>query len=47
MALMLLIVFVVAIIVIWNVYATKKRKEYLLNKYGNTGIVEKIINRYF
>ncbi|WGO83561.1 hypothetical protein [Arsenophonus apicola] len=41
MALMVLIVFVVAIIVILNVYATKKRKEYLLNKYANAEIVEK------
>ncbi|WGM01553.1 hypothetical protein [Arsenophonus nasoniae] len=47
MALMVLIVFIVAIIFIWNVYVTKKRKQYLLNKYGNAEIVEKIMNRYF
>lgn len=41
------IVLGIAIIIAWNVYSTKKRKEHLLIKYGDVEIVENIMKRCF
>jgi len=43
----ILIIFIIAIIIAWNIYSTKKRREYLLNKYGDSEIVESIMKRCF
>lgn len=42
-----LIVLAIAIIIAWNVYSTRKRREYLLSKYGDAEIVESIMKRCF
>lgn len=41
------IVLGIAIIIAWNVYSTKKRREHLLIKYGDVEIVENIMKRCF
>lgn len=41
------IVLGIAIIIAWNVYSTKKRREHLLSKYGDVEIVENIMKRCF
>lgn len=42
-----LIILAIAIVIVWNVYSTKKRREYLLSKYGDAEIVESIMKRCF
>lgn len=41
------IILVITIAIAWNLYATKKRREYLLRKYGDEEIVENIMKHRF
>ncbi|MTB47103.1 DUF2845 domain-containing protein [Providencia sp. wls1950] len=42
-----LIVLGFIMMIIWSVYSSKKRREYLLHKYGDETVVNMIMNRTF